>query len=125
MEIHDILVLLAIHWLADFKLQSHWMATNKSKRNVVLFLHVAVYTSIWAVFLIIYKFGKDEVNDPTLWFLFIAITFSVHFIQDWVTSRITSKLYAKEEYHWFFCVIGIDQWLHYVQLLVCWKYFVQ
>ena len=39
-------VLLATHWVADFVLQTHWQASNKSKNNVALSRHVLVYTGV-------------------------------------------------------------------------------
>jgi hypothetical protein len=36
--------LLAVHWVADFVLQTNWQARNKSKSNVALSRHVLVYT---------------------------------------------------------------------------------
>lgn len=120
---------LAVHFVADFVLQSNWMATNKSKRWDALALHCLVYAACW------------------LWLgiAFALITFVTHFITDAITSRITSRLWflrmelagrkwrvvadgvSSEEpaywvnlddgkRHWFFVVIGADQVIHYVTL---------
>lgn len=113
------LSLLITHFVADFLLQSDWMALNKSKRWDALGLHVAVYSLCFAP-----------------WGLrFWLLTFITHFITDAITSRVTSKLWfmqnmgivgigpIEHDYtswklipwkrHWFFVVIGLDQLIHY------------
>ena len=127
----DLLLTLAmtVHFVADFLLQTDWMATNKSKRWDALALHCAVYSVCFL------PFGLT----------FAAALFGLHFMTDAVTSRITSRLWffkcedgiwEQASYtvpkhgrtlvnpftpsignrHWFFVVIGFDQWLHLVQL---------
>jgi hypothetical protein len=39
-------------------------------------------------------------------------------VTDFVTSRISSRLYAKGDIHNFFVVVGFDQFLHYSALIV-------
>jgi hypothetical protein len=99
-----VLGILFTHLIADFFLQSDWMAINKSTRWDALMLHVGVYA------LCFLPFG----------FLFACATFLFHFGTDAITSRITSYLWGKQQRHWFFVVIGIDQFIHYVTLL--WTY---
>ena len=55
-----------------------------------------------------------------LWF--VAINGTLHFGVDFVTSRITSRLYAQERWHDFFAVVGFDQLIHQVTLaaMVVW-----
>lgn len=91
-----LLVLLTVHFVADFLLQSDWMAINKSTSWVALGVHVAIYS---ACFL------------PWGW-QFAALTFLLHFVQDALTSRLTSYLWRSEQRHWFFVAIGFDQLLH-------------
>ena len=50
-----------------------------------------------------------------------AITFTVvnaalHFVTDYITSRITSKLWAKQDWHRFFVTIGFDHLIHQATL---------
>lgn len=132
MKVHFWLVvwLLTLHLLADFFAQTDWMAVNKSKRNDALLVHVGWYSVILAL--------------GTLSLAFGAITFVAHFATDWVTSRITRAQFPfvpykdgmlvdhegiwgavptfghkfKRSRHNFFCTVGVDQWLHAVQLLV-------
>lgn len=120
-----VIALLALHLIADFFLQSDWMAINKSKLWAALYLHAIVYSFCFI------GFG----------FAFFVITFFAHFVTDAITSRITSKLwfldmepmvvpvgpfkfYARVlegRRHWFFVVIGIDQFIHYVTLLLTYQ----
>lgn len=96
-----ILAILGTHFVGDFILQSDWMASNKSKRNSVLALHVGIYSSCF------------------LWLgpLYAGVNFLAHFATDWITSRWTSRLYKAKKIHWFFVVIGLDQLAHYAVLL--------
>jgi len=104
------LFIILIHFLADFGLQTHDQATNKSTSNKWLFYHVGVYSLIWFFGALIY-FG---VWDKSL--IFASITFIAHFATDWITSRIGKPFWAKQDFHNGFVVIGFDQVLHYVQL---------
>jgi hypothetical protein len=116
---YQIIIIILIHWVADFLLQTQKMAINKSKDNYWLFLHVLVYSLIW-FFIGLFFFNIIIV------LLFSIITFICHFITDYFTSRWTSKLYKQEKYYGFpafFSVIGLDQFLHYLQLIICYEYF--
>jgi hypothetical protein len=117
MIVTTVFYLLFVHWIADFVLQTHWQATNKSKDNYALASHVGTYTSTWFIFI----FGWLIYNDIDLtkqMLLFIPITFVAHFVTDYITSRITSYLYKKEDFHNFFVIIGFDQLLHYLQIFL-------
>lgn len=101
----NIIILIWLHFVSDFLLQSDKMAINKSKSNKWLCLHVLIYSL------------------PLLWFgwIFAAINGFLHFITDFITSRVTTKLYANHK-HWFFVVIGLDQALHMSALILTLQY---
>lgn len=99
-----ILLILVIHFLADFVLQSDWMAHNKAKDWKVLSAHVVVYTVCLS------PFG----------FAFSLINGLLHFVTDAISSRATAYLWQKQERHWFFVVIGLDQLVHYTCLFGTW-----
>lgn len=99
---HPLVILIWMHFIADFVFQSNKVAIAKSKCNKTLLLHVIIY------------------SVPFIWFggLFALINGIAHFITDYFTSRATSWLYQKEERHWFFVVVGFDQAIHLTTLFV-------
>ena len=99
------IVLLFAHWLADFVYQSDWMAKNKSKRIDALLLHVWVYMSIIALFAL-------PILGLVNGIIFILVNGAAHFCIDFVTSRISSKFFADQDYHNGFVIVGLDQWIH-------------
>ncbi len=109
-----VLIILFVHWLADFVLQTDWQAQNKSKNNIALTLHVLSYTIVWC-FVSLWLLGPAGSS------VFAIITFITHWFTDYYTSRLNSKLYAAGKIHYFFVSIGFDQFLHYAQLLLTYQ----
>lgn len=113
--VSSIILLLILHFIGDFLLQNNWMALGKSKTIPPLTFHVLVYSLCFTVF----------------GFKMFVTTFYLHWITDFITSRLTSKLwfvemnirgnavhYDMEKRHWFFVGIGADQLIHMVSLIV-------
>lgn len=116
---YQFLALLAFHWVADFVLQTHWQAQNKSKNNTALMAHVNVYTGcLFAASALIF-FGKP------FWSIvaFVMLNGFLHFWTDYFTSRASSRLYAKQDWHNFFVVVGFDQLIHQFTLALTAIYF--
>jgi hypothetical protein len=112
-NIYIVLEILFIHWFADFVCQSDWQAKNKSKSWRALLEHTAIYSAIW-FWPMLYLLPGDVSGALS----FIGITMICHTIQDYFTSRLNSKLWAKGDVHNFFISIGFDQFLHFTQLLL-------
>lgn len=107
------LTLLAVHQVADFVLQTHWQASNKSKDNEALLKHVGTYTFV--LFLVVpFIFPHDAYSA---WFLFVIANSILHFMTDYITSRASSRLFGKD-WHNFFVVVGFDQLIHQATLAV-------
>jgi len=108
------ILLLFFHWLADFVAQTDRQAQGKSKDNWILSEHVFAYT---CMMMPSFFFNDTNVAWAFLW------VFSTHWITDYFTSRLTKKLFKEYDYHNGFIVVGIDQWLHVVQLYIAFRFF--
>jgi len=109
------LIILFWHFIADFLCQTDWMANNKSKGWDALLWHTAIYSVLWFFPVITYGIIYDA---PQRIILFVPITFVAHTVTDYITSRETTKLWTDGKIRPFFHVIGLDQYLHYIQLFV-------
>lgn len=116
-QLWQFVILLAVHWVADFVLQTHWQASNKSKNNVALYEHVLAYTIVlWSV--VPFLFGISGNAE-----FFVLVNGILHFITDYFTSRASSKLFAKQDWHNFFVVVGADQLIHQFTLAATMAWF--
>ncbi len=135
LELVLVLQILFAHWVSDFVLQSHWMATNKSHNWSALAAHVVTYTFSMALIMLIFVTATayvkmDNTGLDALLFAFFPVAIGyfilvwavingiLHFITDAITSRITSKLWQKNDMHNFFVVVGFDQLVHYACLFI-------
>jgi len=118
MNLTVIFSIIFIHWVADFVLQTHWQATNKSKDNKALLAHTATYSFVWYCLGVIWVIFNLDVYHPWSLTIFTLVTFVAHTITDYFTSRLNSILWAKGDVHNFFVSVGFDQVLHYLQLFL-------
>lgn len=117
-EIPDFVFLLTIHFFADFGLQTNKQAEMKSKSNLYLFYHVSVYSLCW--FISMYSFSGDIIGS----LIFSVITFITHGMTDYVTSRISSRFFEQEDKHSGYVVMGFDQLVHYIQLMLTYYHII-
>jgi hypothetical protein len=117
----DIFILIVVmHWIADFIFQAEEWSLGKSKTWTPLLKHTATYSILW------YLPVAVMTSELVLSFVFVGITFIAHTITDYFTSRIVSKKFAKGYYgspipnFGAFSTIGFDQVLHYLQLILTW-----
>ena len=109
-NIYIVILILFCHWAFDFLCQTDWMAQNKSSNNEALVAHTITYSAGWIAPMIVLIGQKAG--------YFVLITFICHTITDYFTSRWVKKSFDKKDFHWGFVKIGIDQFSHFVQLLL-------
>lgn len=109
-----ILVILTVHFLADFVFQSSKMATEKSKSLKWLSIHVSVYGLVTILSAICISSTIYSIGDIFAWWIANVV---LHFMVDFFTSKVTSRLWEQKNMHWFFVMIGFDQLLHNICLL--------
>jgi len=118
--IEIVLYLIFLHWVADFVIQTHWQASNKSKNWVALSSHVLTYTIAICVGLTLYMENRVGLEFREFWpFLatWTLVNGALHFVTDAITSRINTYLWNKGSVHNFFVSVGFDQVLHYFALI--------
>ena len=108
-----IIGILFFHWIADFVIQKDEDAKGKSSSWRHLLSHTIDYSLVWYILSFILVFTGVL---PTIFLWFAPITFVIHTMTDYCTSRLNSILWAKGDVHNFFVSVGFDQFLHYVQL---------
>lgn len=119
MELKIIFWILVCHLIADFFLQTDWQAKNKSSDWSALTYHVLVYSTTVSVL------AFPFITEAWQFFALYTITVLCHFTTDAITSRIVKGYFAKEDHHNGFIVIGIDQVLHYAQLILTYNFILQ
>lgn len=102
-----IISILFAHFIGDFILQSDEMAINKSKDNKVLLEHAGIYMLPFYPLCFIF-------DVSIVW---IIVNSFLHYVVDWGSSKLTSKLYQEHKRHWFFVTIGADQLIHQILLI--------
>jgi hypothetical protein len=121
MNLQIALALILIHFIADFLCQTDSMALNKSKSIYWLTVHVITYTIVLSIAIIIMAMVFN-LNFKTA-IIYALLNGALHFITDFFTSKLTSRLAKLPSKHWFFVAIGADQLIHYYCLMISFYYF--
>ena len=110
------LLILSVHYFADFIVQTDWQAKNKSSRFDALARHVTNYTGImFALSFVMWR------NNPLMacWAVANGIA---HCVVDYFTSRTAKRFFSLGNYRGGFMVIGLDQLIHQTCLLWSWEF---
>lgn len=102
------LLMTVKHVLADFILQTSWMAQGKDRREgwaLPLLVHCSIHGVVTTAIVL--------VAEPRLWFLGV-VDFVVHIACDRAKGFTVSRLSLTSHDAWFWWLLGIDQALHHI-----------
>lgn len=99
--VYNLILIMVMHWMSDFLLQTDKMAINKSTSVKWLSIHAGVYTLPW------FLFGWQ----------FALINGIAHWLIDFFTSKWSSYYMKKGQIGNQFNVIGLDQAIHMTILI--------
>lgn len=109
--------LLAVHYAADWCLQTRAQATEKSSDNAALTAHVLSYTAALFGALLLYR--PAIALDPIL--AFVSLNSALHWVTDWFTSRLNARAWKRGAGNGsaksFWVLLGMDGCLHNLTLL--------
>lgn len=121
-----VLILLIIHYIADYVFQPHRIGANKWNNFDLLTEHVFTYTIIfWFIGTFSAVLLHLSYNDTIKVLYFCIITFICHLTTDYFTSKWTHRLYEEQKYHNFFLVLGFDQLLHFTQIILTYYFLIK
>lgn len=122
-EVWLILYVIGAHWVADFIFQDDRWANDKWHSVEALAKHVGTYTLVMTFFMFLVRDYVAVVRLSLDWLVMFALmTFALHFIIDFVTSKAVHYKFERGLYGSKipnlegFTIIGFDQWLHYASL---------
>ena len=96
------------HVIADFFLQSNWMATGKDRAEgwaLPLLLHCLIHGVLTTLLILAVA--------PRLWFIGV-IDFAIHLAIDRAKGFTVARFGVTPTHAWFWWLIGIDQALHHL-----------
>ncbi len=143
----DLIVLCSAHFIADIALQPREMGKEKSEDPIWMLGHFLI---LFVVFFIAGTIVfRNHALPPEPAVSLALVIACVHCMQDWflwvlykchIKVQVVNKVghhssrhtvsYAVEQWqcikdYWFFFTIGIDQYLHYILIVVIWGMFIQ
>ena len=97
------LLLTVKHIIADFVLQTAWMAHGKDQKHgwaLPLLVHCLVHLAVALPLILIVA--------PKFWFVAL-IDFAIHITVDRAKGLVSANLGVNHEHPWFWTLIGVDQ----------------
>lgn len=106
-EILKLLFLYFLNLVGDYPLQGEFLANMKGKYNYLLFVHCAIWTGTVCV-------GLYLIGSLSAWKIIFLL--AGHIAIDFWKARKKDKTNALTRDLW------IDQFLHFLQILIVWRY---
>lgn len=120
-----IISLLVIHYIADYLFQTREQGNGKATSLYLLAEHVFTYMNVFGLGLgVMLLTGLAPTIGSHIW-IFMWLTFVLHFATDFITSKATKILWAQKKEYATFAVMGLDQLIHTVGLILTWQLLFQ
>ncbi len=138
-SVYILIAILITHLIGDFVVQGHIQAAEKWHDNVKLTNHVISYTitlmmGVWLSFGIAiafpwlgYKVAEPVTTTVVIVCVWAIINGVLHWITDYITSKHVHRLkeagpFRRTKYKDMMIVIGLDQVIHIIILVLTWRY---
>jgi len=102
MNLDYLLIIIWLHFFADFLFQYDRMAIEKGHNWKYLFFHGEIYTATFLLF------------NP----IYAVVNGILHIVVDFATSKLITYFSTNNQRHWFFVTIGMDQAIHFTCLIM-------
>lgn len=112
------------HYVADFIVQTAWMAEGKSKTWTPLVAHIVAYTftiTMMGAIPLVLILGFSALP---WWILYCVINGLAHMATDYYTSRASGKAYKAGNLRRFWAIIGLDQFIHMATFWIVFGFFL-
>ena len=110
MDATTICLLLALHFIADFVFQPQSWRQQKSSNSYVLLAHSVTYAVVISLIM------TPITGLVGALFMLVVLGFT-HFVIDFISSRITKRLFEIGDPRNAFDIIGLDQLIHSIILV--------
>lgn len=107
LTLDTVLLVLVLHFVADYLLQSHAVMINKGKHFGTLVFHVILYSLPFFIF-----FGP----------VYAVINALIHGVVDFFSSRLNNILCEWKNPKWFYTNIAADQLIHISTLFITYSW---
>ena len=109
--------ILFAHYIADFIMQPDRIARSKHDNFISLLQHAALYGC--SMYLLVFiPLTVVLMYSPISVLKYTAINTVAHLVCDFFSSKLSHKYFSKENYWAGFAVVGFDQFVHVVVLLL-------
>jgi hypothetical protein len=117
MTLIEIILILVIHWFADFVLQTQWITDNQDRDMDALLGHTVTYSLVWLCVGVLYSMSLEgQAEQLYAMFLFPLATWAFHTIVDYFSTQRMNELFKRGNMRNFYVVFGLDQLIHILQL---------
>lgn len=107
-------IILLMHYVADFLLQSQNVRKNKHDSLEEMFTHIGIYS-------VVMMCTTWVLGLPPIWW---AINVLAHLAVDFMTAPASHSFFSTEDYWWGMNIVGLDQLIHIFILIATYNLYI-